>query len=88
MPSIEMRPAVVGTRPMSAFRKVVLPTPLWPTMPTASPALQLEVDAVQHGHVAVGGAQSGDVEDDVARRRRRSPSGGDFGLGHLARLPM
>ena len=28
VPSIEMRPAVVGTRPISVFRKVVLPTPL------------------------------------------------------------
>ena len=61
---------VVGTRPISVFRNVVLPTPLWPTMPTASPACSCEVDAVQDRHVAVGGAQAGDVEDDVARDAR------------------
>jgi hypothetical protein len=37
MPSIEIRPAVARTRPISDFISVVLPTPLWPTMPTASP---------------------------------------------------
>ena len=32
--------------------------------------LQLEVDAMQHRHMAVAGAQAGDVEDDVAARTR------------------
>ncbi len=55
---------------------------------------QLEVDAVQHRHVAVTGAQTGDVEHHVAARAlggrvRVGVSDGAIHLGaHLARLPM
>ena len=96
MPSIEIRPAVARTRPTSVFISVVLPTPLWPTMPTASPACSCEVDAVQDRNMAVRGAQAGDFEDDVARgarvvggvARERRDVVADGVVAHFARLPM
>ena len=87
-------------RPISAFRKVVLPTPLWPTMPTASPSCSRNVDAVQHRHVAVGrragrrrrarrrAARRAVGPVGVARRRcgrRSSRAAPDVDLAHLRR---
>ena len=63
------------TRPVSAFRNVLLPAPLAPMIATTSPASQLEVDAEQRLEVAVE-AQSG-----------RAVSISSIG-GHHASTPM
>ena len=44
-------------------------------------------NAVQHRHVAVAGAQAGDLEDDVARRRGASAFVRVSAPAHLARFP-
>jgi hypothetical protein len=55
---------------------------------------QLEGDAVQHRHVAIAGAQAGDVEHDVALARAVVGRCGTIartlhiGPLHFARLPM
>ena len=73
-PSSGTRPAVGRSRPLRCFTSVVLPEPFWPTIATASPGLDLQVDAPERldaTRVAVDEPLDGDPAPAVAPGRRR-----------------
>ena len=60
VPPSLIEPARAGTSPMIAFSVVVLPAPLRPSRQSTSPCLQIEVEPVQHRHLAVEAVEAAD----------------------------
>ena len=75
-PSRTTRPAIGGSSPAIARKSVVLPAPFEPTIATASPVRDLDVDAVDDPLAEVPGRQPVDLKQrGPARGTRRRPAG-------------
>ena len=59
-------PAEGGKAPDSTFRRVVLPAPLGPTMPIASPGRDREVDLIEDGQRTKALRESGASEKRIS----------------------
>ena len=80
-PPSRSRPAVGASTPESAWKKVVLPAPFGPIMPTSSPLADLELDRVDGDEAAEA---HGDALSPRAARQPRAPP---FGAAGARRAP-
>ena len=69
MPSIVTRPSVGSKSRATSEASVVLPEPVSPTSASVVPARDVEVDAVERGHVVPGVGEADALEADVAADR-------------------
>jgi hypothetical protein len=86
-PRTRTRPAARRHEPQHVRISVVLPMPLRPMRPTASPAMHGEVDAVQHVARAVVGVQAVASSSDVSHAPSLVPEVGGLHVG-LARIGL
>ena len=82
VPSNVIEPSRRGTTPMIDFSVVVLPAPLRPSSVTTSPAVDVEVDAMQDVRLAVPRVEIAHGEE---RRSRRCGGARNRGRGTLVR---